>query len=457
MAFLILTARGMQALLADAPSEGARIYLNPPVASDTALAALHAAGVAVQMLQQPVDPLDDEQVAAALREAEQGGGLVWLERGAADPAPAAAPLAGAPAIQRRHGSSVGAIAGSAWRAVGRRLAGKPHLMIVPYLGFGNATMVSVRGRVLDERGFRTHSLQDSAWRNVAALYQRLESDQVAGARVRATFQGAQLDAITDRGGYFTIDIALPQPLAQSGWHKVELALADTSVTAVAEVLIPPASARFGVISDIDDPVLWTNVTNKLNMALMLARTNPFTRRPFKGVAALYRALHGGVAGDEGNPVFYVSSSPWHLFDPLVEFMRLQGIPLGPLMLRELSVRSLLKPGTSRNHKLDKIEKILRAYPALPFVLIGDSGERDPEIYAEVLRRHPQSVKVIYIRNVNPDPARIEALDLLAEQVAASGAQLVLTSDSAAAAAHAVAEGLIGVEALAAIRQDKRST
>lgn len=459
MAFLILTDRGLQALLADAPGQGTRIYLNPPVASDTVLAALHAAGLAVQMLQHPVDPLDDDQVAGALREAEQGGGTVWLERGVADVTPAAQPVVAAQSLHRRLRSAVGAIAGGAWRAVSHQLGHQPggkHLMIVPYLGFGNATMVSVRGRVLDEPGFQPHSLQDSAWRNVAALYQRLESDQVAGARVRARFQGAQVDTITDRGGYFAIDIALPQPLAQSGWHQVDLALVDTDVKAVADVLIPPASARFGVISDIDDTVLWTNVTNKLNMALMLARTNPFTRRPFKGVAALYRALHGGVAGNEGNPVFYVSSSPWHLFDPLVEFMRLQGIPLGPLMLRELSVRSLLKPDTSRHHKLGKIEKILRAYPALPFVLIGDSGERDPEIYAEVLRRHPQSVKVIYIRNVNPDPARIEALDLLAERVAASGAQLVLTSDSAAAAAHAVAEGLIGVDALAAIRQEKRS-
>jgi len=456
LAFLILTDTGLQALLAAAPGAPGRVYLNPVLANDAVLASLQDAGMAVQMLQHAADPFDEDDVAAALREAEQGGGTVWLERGA--PEPVARPPAALPAraLHRRLGSAVGAIAGGAWRFVGRQLGGKQHLMIVPYLGFGNATMVSVRGRVLDEIGFRSHSLQDSAWRNVASLYQRLESDQVMGARVRARFQGAQVDAVTDRGGYFTIDIALPAPLADSGWHKVDLELVDTTVQAVANVLIPLASARFGVISDIDDTVLWTNVTNKLNMALMLARSNPFTRKPFKGVAALYRALHAGVGGAEGNPVFYVSSSPWHLFDPLVEFMRLQNIPLGPLMLRELSVRSLLKPDTSRNHKLEKIEKILRAYPTLPFVLIGDSGERDPEIYAEILRRHPQSVKVIYIRNVNPDPARIEALDLLAERVAASGAQLVLTSDSAAAAAHAVSEGLIAAEALAAVREEKRS-
>ena len=457
MAFLILTDRGLHALLAGAPGAAGRVYLNPAVSTNAALAALQAAGVAVQVLQHAVDPRDEDDVAGALREAEEGGGTVWLERGGAEVALTAPPAVPAgQSLHRRLVGKVGATVGSAWRFAGRKLGGRQHLMIIPYLGFGNAAMISVRGRVLDELGFRGHSLQDSAWRNVAALYQRLESDQVAGVKVVARFQDAEVEVVTDRGGYFLIDMALATPLQQSGWHAVALALADhPAVSVTAEVLVPPASARFGVISDIDDTVLWTNVTNKLNMALMLARSNPFTRRPFKGVAALYRALHGGVRGDEGNPVFYVSSSPWHLFDPLVEFMRLQKIPLGPLMLRELSVRSLLKPHMSRNHKLEKIEKILRAYPELPFVLIGDSGERDPEIYAEVLRRHPQSVKVIYIRNVNPDPARIEALDLLAEQVAASGAQLVLTSDSAAAAAHAVAEGLISVDALAAVRQDKR--
>ena len=459
MAFLILTGRGLQSLLDGPHAARERVYLNPVLATNAALASLQAAGLAVQVLQYAVDPRDDDDVAAALREAELSGGTVWLERGATD-AVAVAVLDAVPArsFHRRLARRVGAIAGGAWRYAGRQLGGRQHLMIVPYLGFGNATMVSVRGRVLDELGYRSHSLQDSAWRNVAALYQRLEADQVAGVRVRARFQGFEVDAVTDRGGYFLINIALPAPVAHSGWHAVELELPGKAkrITAVADVLIPPATARFGVISDIDDTVLWTNVTNKLNMALMLARSNPFTRKPFKGVAALYRALHAGVGGNEGNPVFYVSSSPWHLFDPLVEFMRLQKIPLGPLLLRELSVRSLLKPDLSRNHKLDKIEKILLAYPSLRFVLIGDSGERDPEIYAEILRRHPQSVQVIYIRNVDPDPARIDALDRLAEQVSASGAQLVLTSDSAAAAAHAVAEGLIAVDALATVRQDKLS-
>ncbi|MEJ7807144.1 MAG: phosphatase domain-containing protein, partial [Telluria sp.] len=293
-----------------------------------------------------------------------------------------------------------------------------------------------------------------------ALYQRLESDELPGVRVLAHFQGQSVETITDQGGYFSFEIVPTQQL-EGGWQTVELELPDSrgddgqTVRVQAEVMVPARSARFGIISDIDDTVLWTNVTNKLNMAFMLARSNAHTRKPFKGVAAFYRALTQGAGGNENNPVFYVSSSPWHLFGPLVEFLRLQGIPVGPLLLRELGMREVFKLTSHGNHKLGKIELILSFFPDMQFVLIGDSGEQDPEIYAEVVRRHPKSVRVIYIRNVNPDPTRIEALDKLIEEVSATGTQLILAPDSVFAAAHAAAEGLIQVDRLASVRSDKK--
>lgn len=334
------------------------------------------------------------------------------------------------------------------------------LMLLPYLGFGNAGKLWVKGRVLDERSFREQSAQDSRWSNFVALYQRLESDEVAGEPVRAHFQGQAHDTVTDRGGYFSLEI-VPAQAPAAGWQRVELELPESgrrggdTVRATAEVLVPAPTARFGIISDIDDTVLWTNVTNKLNMALLLARENAHTRKPFKGVAAFYRALNQGAGGNEDNPVFYVSSSPWHLFAPLVEFLRVQGIPVGPLLLRELGMRQLFKLSHHGNHKLDKIGMILGAYPGMQFVLIGDSGEQDPEIYAEAVRRYPKSVRMIYIRNVNPDPSRIEALDRLIEQVSKTGTQLILAPDSVFAASHAAAEGLIAVDQLAAVRADKK--
>ncbi|NML62912.1 DUF2183 domain-containing protein [Massilia sp. RP-1-19] len=467
MPFLILTRSGFDDAVSNVGAPGAALHINPGVASDDEVAALRAAGAVVHILPSMVDPKKTDQVELALQAAARDGDPVWLERGTAATPPAAPAVAHEPgdntsaeeheALHHRLARTAGAVARAALRGLS---PGGRQPMTVPYLGFGNAGKLWVKGRVLDESIFREQAGDDSRWSNLMALYQRLESDEVAGARVRAHFQGQSHETVTDRGGYFSFEIVPTQPVP-GGWQTVELELPDSRgedgqpVRTKAEAMVPAPTARFGIISDIDDTVLWTNVTNKLNMALMLARSNAHTRKPFKGVGAFYRALRHGAGGNEDNPVFYVSSSPWHLFGPLVEFLRLQGIPVGPLLLRELGVREVFKLTSHGNHKLEKIELILSYYPDMQFVLIGDSGEQDPEIYTEVVRRHPKQVKVIYIRDVNPDPARIEALDKLIAEVSATGTQLILAPDSVFAASHAAAEGLIHVDRLASVRSDKK--
>jgi len=462
-AFLILTRAGFADIGARIEPGGAAFYLNPGVAAESELAALRAAGAQVHLLPQALPLGLAGQFEAMLEAAGLPAGRLWIERPQPLPAQAAPvparPAPEAPGLGERLARGAGQIAGGALRRL-RQVGSDRPLLVLPYLGFGNADKLWIRGRVLDEAGFREQTGQDSGWSNLVALYHRLESDQVAGARVVARFDGRHWETVTDSGGYFEFEILPATPLA-GGAHRVELELPDWQgadgqpIRAVSEAFVPAATARFGIISDIDDTVLWTNVTNKLNMALMLARTNAHTRKPFKGVAAFYRALREGAGGNEDNPMFYVSSSPWHLYGFLVDFLRLQGIPVGPLLLRELGLRDVFKPTNHGNHKLDKIELILRFYPGMQFVLIGDSGEKDPEIYAEIVRRHPQAVRMIYIRNVDPDPVRIDALDRLIAQVSGTGTQLVLVPDSVFAASHAAAEGLIQVDRLAAVRSDKK--
>ncbi|MFC5510031.1 App1 family protein [Massilia jejuensis] len=466
-AFLILTPDGLADIGARVHHAGAAFYLNPGVASGAEVARLRAAGAQVHVLPQAL-PFDlSGQFEQVLLAAGLPAGRLWIEHPAREPArdTAPAPLAALdtaeaePALHERLATGAARLAGGALRRL-RSAGGDRPLLVLPYLGFGNARKLWIRGRVLDEASFREQTGQDSSWSNLVALYHRLESDEVAGARVLAHFDGRTWESVTDGGGYFEFEITPASALA-GGSHRIGLELPEwkgtdgAPIRASAEAFVPAAGARFGIISDIDDTVLWTNVTNKLNMALMLARTNAHTRKPFKGVAAFYRALRDGAAGNEDNPLFYVSSSPWHLFGFLVDFLKLQGIPVGPLLLRELGLRDVFKPTQHGNHKLDKIELILSFYPDMQFVLIGDSGEKDPEIYTEIVRRHPQQVRMIYIRNVNPDPARIDALDSLIEEVSTTGTQLVLAPDSVFAAAHAAAEGLIGVDRLAAVRSDKK--
>jgi phosphatidate phosphatase APP1 len=334
----------------------------------------------------------------------------------------------------------------------RRLAGlralvaklRDPVIVLPYLGYGTARKLTVCGRVLQDEGFRPAREAERRWRNLVAFFKRMESDVVPGARLRARYANVSRETQSDRQGYFSIDIENIE--AESGWNAVELELVGApEIRATGRVLVPRPEARFGVVSDIDDTIVYSNVLSKWRMIVTLALSNARTRKPFKGVAAFYRALHGGV-----NPLFYVSKSPWNLYVPLLEYLEAQGLPLGPLLLRDFGLRM------NRSHKLEAIEAILRTYPALPFVLIGDSGEQDPEIYAALLRRHPRRIRAIYIRSVDPRRARLQAIEKLIEEVAPTGCQLVLAPDSEFAAAHAAGEGLIAAAALAEVRADKRA-
>jgi len=263
------------------------------------------------------------------------------------------------------------------------------------------------------------------------------------ARLRARFGGVESDVMADREGYFRVELA-PGP-RRAGWHEAELALADyPSVRAKGRVLVPPDDARFAVVSDIDDTVVYTHVMSKVRMLLTIAFSNAYTRKPFEGVAAFYRALHAGR-----NPFFYVSKSPWNLYVPLAEYLQLQGLPEGPLFLRNLGLRM------PRDHKCVAISALLEAYPKLPFILIGDSGESDPEVYGDIVRRHPDRIRVIYIRSINRHPKRLAAIEKLIAEVAKTGCQLVLAPDSEHAAAHAAAEGLMDAGELRAVRSEKK--
>jgi phosphatidate phosphatase APP1 len=337
---------------------------------------------------------------------------------------------------------------------------KNPLVIVPYLGYGTADKLMVSGRVLEDDGFTPARDADRPWRNLINMYKRFETNEVPGARIRARFQGVEREAIADQEGYFSLEIHPAQPLDSQPWQEVELELLNPPsrdgqpVRAAAQVLVPPPTAKFGTISDVDDTIISTKVTNKLKMILTVIFLNEHTRKPFEGVAAFYRALQKGASGDDENPIFYVSNSPWNLYTLLLEFLKLQEIPIGPLLLRDFGDH-LLYSKDHHNHKRSNIKRILETFPQLPFVLIGDSGEQDPEIYREIVKEYSGRIRIIYIRSVNKDPSRILAIDRLIEEVRPTGSQLVLTPDSEFAAAHAAAEGLISTGELSKIRSETK--
>ena len=332
------------------------------------------------------------------------------------------------------------------------------LIIHAYSGHGTADEVTLNGRVLEDEGFIPSEDADTSWDNLVNMYRRFETDEVPGARVRARFHNLEQEAITDQEGYFSFVFNLSNHSDARLWQEVDLELLDPltrdgqSVRATGRIMIPPATAKFGVISDIDDTVIWSNVTNKLKLILTVTLLNERTRMPFKGVAAFYRALQEGASGNENNPIFYVSKSPWNLYTLLVEFFKIHSIPRGPLFLRDLGSN---QPSAKVNHKVNRIEMILNRYPHLPFILIGDSGEQDPEIYRDIVKAFPDRIRAIYIRSVDPEPSRIAAIDKLIVEVRETRSQLILALDTEAAAVHAASEKLISMDGLAEVRSEKQ--
>jgi phosphatidate phosphatase APP1 len=199
----------------------------------------------------------------------------------------------------------------------------------------------------------------------------------------------------------------------------------------------------------------TGVANKLKMLWRLFVEDADSRVAFPGVVALYRALHGGVSGNQQNPMLYVSRAPWGIYEVLEEFFRQHRIPVGPILfLREwgLTWTSPL-PRKAEDHKRELIQNMLALYSELPFVLIGDSGQHDPEIYRQIVEENPGRVLAVYIRNVSSSPKRTKDIQDLAEAVSQAGSSMVLAADTVAMAEHAAKLGLVALEIVADVKNE----
>jgi phosphatidate phosphatase APP1 len=331
------------------------------------------------------------------------------------------------------------------------------LELVTHRGYGTPQWLRLQARVLEARGVTPGTVTDPWWRNIESAYRRFVSLEIPGAIVRAHLDGQTVEAQAGLEGYVQIELKNLAPDVH-GWRQVELELVgplagdQQEVRAVCPVLVPDPRADIGVISDIDDTVMHTGLTERAGMLRTTLLHNASTRLPFAGVAAFYRALHEGD-GAVTRPIFYVSGSPWNLYDMIESFLKIQNIPPGPLFLKDWGIdeHKFIREDTKR-YKLARIEMLLDTYPDLDFVLIGDSGQEDPEIYAEVIRRRPERICAVYIRDVTSDATRDTAVHDLMHALSDHDVPTVIGESTLAAASDAALRGLIPATKLDEIRQ-----
>ena len=274
--------------------------------------------------------------------------------------------------------------------------------LLAYAGYRNADEVRIRGRVVRYR--KALDAGEGFWTRFRAMMEIYNSHEVPGITIRLEGYGHVLETRTDHDGYFTFsfppDRALP---SETSWEHVTLSTPEAAMqqpSASVPVLAPGTGIGWGIISDIDDTVIETGATNFIKNWRRVLVDRPSDRLAVPGASTLYKM----IAGDHVAPVrpfFYVSSSPWNLYGFLTEFMELNSIPHGPMFLTDYGIDrdKFIKPSHTR-HKLAAIQAILDFYPDLKFLLIGDNGQDDVEIYARAAGAYPDRVGAVFIRDVN---------------------------------------------------------
>ena len=325
------------------------------------------------------------------------------------------------------------------------LSSKQKLYVKVYHGYGHTGSLVVSGHVFKKMPYTPVTGNKGLMPNFIRLLQLFFVKPLADAKVRLRFYDQVIHSQSRDDGFFRIEWQSERALA-AGWHEVAIDYTDHTGAVLAagkgRIFIPHIT-QYAFISDIDDTVLKSYSATVLRRLYELLVRPPAGRRIFVEAAAHYRLLsHTHTTPDMLNPMFYVSSSEWNLYDYLRQIFEHNGLPDGVFVLNRLKrwYQLLVTGRTGHEGKLEHISRILKTFPRQRFVLIGDSSQKDPDIYKTIVESHPGQVHAVYIRDVSTTKSRYTQNIL--KELETLGIYTCLFRHSADAVLHGKATGLI---------------
>jgi phosphatidate phosphatase APP1 len=319
-----------------------------------------------------------------------------------------------------------------------------------YHGYGHTEHIVVHGHVFSLSPLPRTRYRKSALRNTLALLRLFFVKPVAGAQLQTEWEGKLYTATTDTDGFFKFELTDEPPLPQ-GWQDITVQMTNRHHQVVASgkgSFYIPYPTQYGFISDIDDTFLISHSANLRKRLYVLFTENARSRRPFDGSVKHYQMLaQGNTSPEAPNPFFYVSSSEWNLYDYILEFTRVNRMPEGVFLLNQLKRWYQLFKTGQNNHqtKFARIVRILKGYPGQRFVLLGDSSQHDPYIYASLVEHFPGRIHAVFIRDVY-ERNKQKVADVL-QKIEASGVPCYFFHHSSEAISFSVKTGLISHAAL----------
>lgn len=276
--------------------------------------------------------------------------------------------------------------------------------VVLYFAFGSNGCAIVEGRVID---FQLERQIDVADRSIANLRRSLRlvfNKERAHREVRVWMTNHEWHTVTDAEGYFRIE-ATNLAALEPGWHRIHADCGDAT-DEIGLLMVPPRNTR-GLISDIDDTLLVSQVSSKRKLLFNTLLRNPLQRTVVTGIRELYASFAAHNPLPACAPLFYLSATPRQLHLPLQTILDHNHLPPGVLITKRVTNDASSEPVRNQfAYKLAKVEQILTLVKHVKFTLVGDDSEHDPEVFEELKRRHPDRIEAIWMRQVLTNPARV---------------------------------------------------
>ncbi|NKE08669.1 MULTISPECIES: App1 family protein [Kocuria] len=308
-------------------------------------------------------------------------------------------------------------------------------VMVAFDGFGTTAHVRVLGRaLLKTAGPEDPTAEDASsirgWRSFTSL-------PIAFAHVDVRLGGREFRLVADKGGVIDADLEIA---LEPGIHQAELRTEGSS-WATSRMTVVSQTQKIGVVSDIDDTVMVTALPRPLLAAWNSFVLNEHARTPTPGMAVLMERL---TKKHPGAPFIYLSTGAWNVAPTLRRFLSRNAYPAGALLLTDWGPTTDRWFRSGPRHKVENLEHLAKDFPDVKWILIGDDGQHDPEIYGEFAQRYPEHVAAVVIRNLSPAEAVLASGQLLAEDGPRipEGIPLIEANDGATIAEKLVEVGLL---------------
>ncbi|WP_439593978.1 App1 family protein [Microbacterium sp.] len=280
-----------------------------------------------------------------------------------------------------------------WRERRARARGlKP--TVTPFPGYAGTDWVRVLGRAMIVPPVKLRGTGEYAsvrgWRSFASV-------PVGYAQVRITIGEVTHDVVSDRGG--VIDAVIPAAL-EPGWQTFTMSV-EHSEPVESRVFVVGPDVRFGVVSDVDDTVMVTALPRPLIAAWNSFVIDEHARQPVPGMAVLTERL---IRDNPGSPLVYLSTGAWNIAPTLNRFLRRHLFPPGAMLLTDWGPTHDRWFRSGKAHKAENLRRLAREFPDVKWLLIGDDGQHDDELYTTFTSEHPGNVTAVAIRRLSPTEA-----------------------------------------------------